>query len=76
MLKRNEIEEKYKWDLSEYFVSDNAWQEEFENIKPLYNKLITYENKLCNNELLLECLNLQTEISERVGRLYVYLCLC
>ena len=75
MLKRNEIEEKYKWDLSEYFVSDNAWQEEFENIKPLYNKLITYENKLCNNELLLECLNLQTEISERVGRLYVYISL-
>ena len=75
MLKRSEVEEKYKWDLSDYFASDDAWQKEFENIKPLYQKLTTFEGKLEQDETLLECLNLQKEVGERVGRLYVYVSL-
>lgn len=75
MLKRNEIEEKYKWDLTEYFKDDEAWLKEFEEIKPLYEKLTTFEGTLLDDNKLLECLSLNKEISERVGRLYVYVAL-
>lgn len=75
MKKRCEIEEKYKWDLTEYFKSDDAWQNEFEMIKPLYSRLAGFEGKLVSDASLLECLNLQKEVGERVGRLYVYISL-
>lgn len=72
---RSEIEEKYKWDLTEYFKDDDAWQKEFEDIKPLYTKLANFEGKLADNNQLLNCLTLNKEINERVGRLYVYIAL-
>lgn len=75
MLKRNDIEEKYKWDLKEYFLNDDAWLSEFNEIKKFYERLKTYEEKLCNNDILLECLLLEKEISERMGKLYVYISL-
>ena len=75
MLKRNEIEEKYKWDLKSYFTSDEKWDEEFESIKPLFEILTTFEGKLSDADILLQCLNLQKRVNEIVGRLYVYISL-
>ena len=75
MQKRNEIEEKYKWDLSSYFKSDDQWQNELEKVKPMYDRLETFEGKLDNREDILNCLVLDKEISEIVGRLYVYISL-
>ena len=75
MQNRNEIQEKYKWDLSDYFLDDEQWRYEFESVKILYTKLQSYEGKFDDDNALLECLNLDKEISERVGRLYVYISL-
>ena len=75
MLKRNEIEEKYKWDLKSYFANDKKWDEEFESIKPLFEILTTFEGKLSDADILLQCLNLQKRVNEIVGRLYVYISL-
>ena len=72
MKNRIEIEEKYKWDLSNYFENDEKWDIEFENVKPLYNKLMTFEDKLNNDKDILECLNLEKTINEIVSRLFVY----
>lgn len=75
MLKRNEVEEKYKWDLKSYFTSDEKWDEEFKNVKPLFDTLTTFEGKLSDEGGLLECLNLQKRTDEIVSRLYVYISL-
>lgn len=75
MKNRDQIEEKYKWDLSNYFTSVEKWEEEFNKTKPLYEKLTTYEGRLNDDSVLLECLNLEKEINERVGRLIVYISL-
>ncbi len=72
MKQRSEIEEKYKWDLTEYFKSDEDWQKEFEMVKPLYKKLAEFDGKLSSDDNLLNCLTLEKEIDERVGKLYVY----
>ena len=75
MKTREQIEEKYKWDLSNYFASMQEWDNEFESIKPLYQQLATYEGKLGDDETLLECLNLENQVSERMGRLAVFIAL-
>jgi len=73
MKQRQEIEEKYKWDLSGYFKSDEDWDNQFEQIKSEYESLIVYENKLTNNDLLFECLEKNRKLGEIVERLYVYI---
>lgn len=75
MKTRNEIEDKYKWDLTDYFVSDTAWETAFENVKPLYNVLTTFEGKLTDEKVLLECLNLEKQVNEITSKLYVYIAL-
>ena len=75
MKTREQIEEKYKWDLSNYFASMQEWDNEFESIKPLYQQLATYEGKLGDDETLLECLKLENQVSERMGRLAVFIAL-
>lgn len=75
MKTRNEVETQYKWDLSDYFRTDEDWDLEFENIKPLLGKLTTYEGKLHDDETLLECLDLDDEVGIRIGKLAVYISL-
>ena len=75
MKKRSEIEEKYKWDLSDYFVTDEAWDKEFERIKPMYEDLTKFEGKLSSDDALLACLKLDNKLGEIVGKLSVYISL-
>lgn len=75
MKTRNEVETQYKWDLSDYYKTDEDWDLEFENIKPLLEKLTTYEGKLHDDETLLECLDLDDEVGIRIGKLAVYISL-
>ena len=37
-MKRAEIEEKYKWDLSGYFKSDEDFYQEYESLKEEYSE--------------------------------------
>ena len=46
MKKREEIEEKYKWDLTEYFDNLDSWEKTFEFVKENYKQICEYENKL------------------------------
>ena len=75
MLKRNEVAEKYKWDLREYFANDEVWEQEFKNVKSLYEKLTNFEGTLNNEIHLYECLSLEKTVNEITSRLYVYISL-
>ncbi len=72
MKKRSEIEEKYKWDLSKYFSSDDEFKKEFEYLKSQIKSLDSYHGKLKNEENVLECLKKDEELSKRFEILYVY----
>lgn len=70
---RDEIEDKYKWNLTDIYSSDSEWEKDFkwveENI-PYYEK---YEGKLSSDsKILLECLRFNDELNARVERLYLY----
>ncbi len=72
MKKREEIEEKYKWDLSEYSESLEACEKELKEIEQRFEEITAFENKLNSDENIYACLKLESEISEVLSRLYVY----
>ena len=72
MKKREEIEEKYKWDLSEYSESLEACEKELKEVEQRFEEITAFENKLDSDENIYACLKLESEISEVLSRLYVY----
>ena len=69
---RNQIEDKYKWDLTPMFASDEKWQEEFDALSAKLPRLDEYAGKLDCEENILACLKLSDELSASYGELYVY----
>lgn len=69
---RSQIPEKYKWDLSLYFSSDEEWKEEFEKLKKEAEVLYTFRGKLNNENDIIGCLTLENQLDERMEVLYVY----
>lgn len=69
---RSDIEEKYKWDLSHIYTSDDKWEKDFiwieENI-PTYDKFI---GKLSSSDSLRACLKFNDEMGIKLDRLYLY----
>ena len=69
---RSQIEEKYKWDLTPMFASDEKWQEEFDALSAKLPMLDEYAGRLDCEENILACLKLSDELSASYGELYVY----
>lgn len=69
---RNQIEDKYKWDLTPMFASDEKWQEEFDALSAKLPMLDEYAGRLDCEENILGCLKLSDELSASYGELYVY----
>ncbi len=69
---REEIEEKYKWNLSDYFANEKEWENTFEELKNSYKNVLKFENHLNNKENILKCFELENDISYKMGLLYVY----
>ena len=72
MKKREEIEEKYKWDLSEYCKNSEECEKELLETTKKFDKIAKFENTLNIDENIFDCLILQSEISQVLSRLYVY----
>ncbi len=71
--KREEIDEKYKWNLTDIYSSDEKWEEDFKRVQVLIERVSDYRGKLVNSaDSLLSGLNLIMEIQEIVSRLYTY----
>lgn len=69
---RSQIEEKYKWDLTPMFASDEKWQGEFDALSAKLPRLDEYAGRLDCEENILACLKLSDELSASYGELYVY----
>lgn len=70
---RNEIEEKYKWDVSKIFKTDADWEKEYQSLKEDVKQIIKYKGKLTeSSKTLAETLKLYMDLSERIGKMYVY----
>lgn len=70
---RDQIEEKYKWDLTDIYSSDADWETEFIWVEDNLNHYNQFENKLASDDVtLLQCLKFNDDINAKVEKLYLY----
>ena len=71
-MKRSQVAEKYKWDLSAYAKSEKEFLERTNALKKYVDKFKKYEGTLSNDKKLLEVLNLSSEYAKEVSLLANY----
>ncbi len=69
---RNEIDKKYKWDLTTMFSNDAEFESELANFSKEIDTISKYNGKLDNEDTLFECFELMFQHHERFGTIYVY----
>lgn len=70
---RSEIDDKYKWDLSSIYKSDDDFLNELDILSKDINKLNDYSNNMMDNaNNLYECLKLDDELEMRLDKLFSY----
>ncbi len=69
---REEIEEKYKWNLTDIYKSPYEWEKDFNWLKENSEKIKEFEGKLVTAKDLLECLKFDEEIGIKLGKVYLY----
>ena len=73
MLKRDEIDQKYKWNLTDYYENWEAWDRELSQVKELMKKVPEYKGKIRYScEKFIELIKLEEELNRRAEKLYVY----
>lgn len=71
-MKRSEIQDKYKWDLSALVASEESFEERFAALEKRIPKLEQFAGKLGDREAALKCLKLDSDIGVELGLLYLY----
>ncbi|WAH41469.1 oligoendopeptidase F [Alicyclobacillus fastidiosus] len=70
---RSEIEDKYKWDLSAIYASDQDWEKDAQKLEQLLTQFAAKQGTLNESSgQLLSAFRLQDEIGQVSGKLYVY----
>lgn len=70
---RADIADKYKWNLSDIYKSDQEWNKAKETIAAKLPEVEKYKGKLTlSAKDLLACLSYNSEISKEATRLYIY----
>lgn len=71
--KRNEIEEKFKWNLEDIYENNDEWEKDYNKVQELLPEIEKYKGKVTNSaKNLLELLNILMETQEIISRLYAY----
>lgn len=72
-MKREEIEEKDKWDLSTMYQNKEAFMKDFQEIKNALPEIEKYKNKFLETpEIFLEFMNLLEKINRKMEKMYTY----
>ncbi len=69
---RKDIEAQFRWDLTDIYPSDQAWEQAKTQLIEDMDKVSAYRGKLDSAEKLLNCLKLQTHLEKEFLRLYSY----
>lgn len=70
---REDIEDKYKWDLTHIYADDEKWERDFSWIEKNLKGYDKFKRKLNSSaETLLDCLKFDDSIGIRLERLYLY----
>lgn len=69
---REEVPEKYKWNVKKMYLDEKAWELDFIKAKEIAPKLLDYKGKLKDPNMLLGYLESYVKVSNLVEDLYVY----
>lgn len=70
---RDQLPEKYKWNLTDLYSSDESWKQEKERIQQEMQKMATYKGKLTQSSaVLLEALEFNNKLVKDMVRLSSY----
>lgn len=73
IMDRSDVPDKYKWDLSHLYLSDEAWHEAREKLEKKIEGLEQFKGTLSESSSnMLACLNYATEIQKELRRLSSY----
>lgn len=70
--KREEIQEDFKWRITDIYASDEVWEKDFEELKKKAPSLKNFEGKLNTKEGILGYLVENEKISRDAEKLYIY----
>lgn len=69
---RNEIPEKYTWNLGDIFATPDKWEEAFNQLSKEYTALCDFQGKLADRDNLLEFFKLSDKVDLKLEQLYCY----
>ncbi len=69
---RSDIPDEYKWDLTDIFADQAAWEADFERFKNGIELFAKYQGTLDDPDMLLECLQVKDSVELIGDNLYVY----
>ena len=72
VLKRPEVPVEHRWRLEDLFADQQAWNDEYEQVKKLAKDIGQFEGKLNNADTIRQCFELEDELSLLTERLYCY----
>ena len=73
MYNRNEIDQKYKWDLTKIYPTEDDFKKDFEEVEAIVKHFPTHEKEMCKSAKgLLAVLNDEARLEYIISKLYVY----
>ncbi len=70
---REELDDKYKWNLTDLFATEDAWKAEKDRMKQEMQKVSEFKGKLTESpQTLLKALEFNSNLAKEMTRLYSY----
>lgn len=69
---RNEIDDKYKWNLFDIVADGEEWDKLYNEIQIGVKEIANFAGKLDNKADILQCLQLNSSVSQKLEKIYVY----
>ncbi|MDR4507459.1 MAG: oligoendopeptidase F [Candidatus Brocadiaceae bacterium] len=69
---RNQIDDKYKWDLSVLYALDGDWEKDYQKVEREFSQLLQYKGSLADSNIFEKFMPLYVDLSLIKENLYVY----
>ncbi len=70
---RNEIDDKYKWNMKDVYADEDLWSKDIEKAKELFRRLKEFRGIICRDaDSFAECMKLMSEIELLTEKVYFY----
>jgi oligoendopeptidase F len=72
VMQRKDVPTEHRWKLEDMFPNQQAWDQEYQEVKGSLDKVRSYQGKLSDPAAIKSCFELDDAISQKTERLYVY----